>query len=292
MKENAKRYLGDFFLLLVAIIWGFGFIAVKIGLNNGMAPFFLMFLRFLIAALALLPFQIKKLKTIHKKTWLTGLLLGLFLFLGFAFQTLGLELTTTSKNAFLTGVNVILVPFLTWFLTKQRVDKYSISAAAVCVVGIGLLTINETLTINLGDVLTLICAIMFAAHISVTSLIAKNQAPDTLVWIQMITGAFLSLIFALMYREELVVANTSSLIAILYLGLFSTMLAFFLQTIGQKYAHATKAAILLSSESLFGTLLAVLIFKDIFTLQMFFGCLMIFLAIIISETKLSFLQKQ
>lgn len=291
MQENTRGYFGDLMLLLVAIIWGFGFVAVKIGLNNGMDPFYLMFLRFSVAALALLPFQITKFKGISLQTLKRGSFLGILLFLGFTFQTIGLDYTTTSKNAFLTGVNVIIVPFLTWWLAKKRVDFYSMIAAFMCLIGIGLLTLHDTLSINIGDLLTLICAVMFAAHITITSLIAKEEAASTLVWIQMIVGAVLSLLFAILFRETFVI-NLSSSVAILYLGIFSTSLAFFLQTVGQKYAHATKAAILLSTESLFGALLAVLFFKDTFAMQMIAGCVLIFGSIIISETKLSFIKRK
>lgn len=289
MQEKTKHYLGDLTLLSVAIIWGFGFIAVKIGLNSGMSPFYLLFLRFTVAALCLLPFQIKKLKKISLQTWKRGSLLGVFLFLGFGFQTIGLSYTTTSKNAFLTAVNVIIVPFLVAALTKKRVDRYSLGAACMCFIGIGLLTLNDSLTINIGDILTLICAVVFAAHIVTTSLIAKHEAADTLVFIQMLIAAVLSLISTFIFRETLILTLRSGL-AIIYLGVMSTMLAFFLQTVGQKYAHATKAAILLSTESLFGALLAVLVFKDPFLPQMLVGCILIFGSIILSETKLAFLK--
>lgn len=289
MQEKTRYYLGDLMLLSVAIIWGFGFIAVKIGLNSGMSPFYLLFLRFAVASLCLLPFQIKKLKKISLQTWKRGSLLGFFLFLGFGLQTVGLDYTTTSKNAFLTAVNVIIVPFLAAALTKKRVDGHSIVASLMCLVGIGFLSLNDSLSINIGDILTLICAVVFAAHIVTTSLIAKHEAADTLVFIQMLVAAVLSFIATLIFREKLTL-NLHSGLAIIYLGVFSTMLAFFLQTVGQKYAHATKAAILLSTESLFGALLAVLIFKDAFLPQMIIGCILIFGAIIISETKLAFLK--
>lgn len=289
MKERTRHYLGDFMLLSVAIIWGFGFVAVKIGLNSGMSPFNLMALRFTVASLTLLPFILKKMKNISVKTWLRGSLLGVFLFLGFAFQTVGLFYTTTSKNAFLTSVNVVLVPFLAWVLTKKRVDAYSISAAVLSLIGIGMLTLNDSLSINYGDLLTVVCAIMFAGHISVTSVLAKHEETDVLVFIQMLTAAVLSIAVALFQQESLELTLSSGL-AILYLGVFSTCLAFLLQTLGQKYAHATKAAILLSTESLFGAILAVLIFKDPLSGKIVLGCVVIFIAIIISETKLDFLK--
>lgn len=290
MQKDTKSYLGDLMLLLVALIWGFGFIAVKIGLNNGMGPFFLLFLRFSVAAAILFPFQIKSLKKMSLKTWKRGCILGIFIFLGFAFQTIGLNYTTTSKNAFLTGTNVVIVPFLTWLFTKKRVDNYSILASFLCFIGIGLLTLNDSLSINIGDILTIICAIMFAAHIAITSIITKEESALTMVFIQMISGAILSLIFSLLFKESLLI-NSSSLVAVLYLGIFSTLIAFLLQLLGQRYSHASKAAILLSTESLFGAILAVIIFKDSFEIQMILGCIFIFCSILISETKLSFIKR-
>lgn len=291
MIKSSKSYLGDIMLLFVALIWGFGFVAVKIGLNNGMDPFFLLFLRFSVAGLALIPFQIKNIRSLSLSTWKRGGILGIFIFLGFAFQTIGLNYTTTSKNAFLTGINVIIVPFLTWLFTKKKVDTYSIIASFLCMIGIGFLTLNDSLTINIGDFFTIICAFMFAVHIALTSIIAKEESALTMVFIQMIIGAILSLLFSLIFKESLLV-NSSSFMAILYLGIFSTLIGFLLQLLGQRYSQASKAAILLSTESLFGAILAILIFKDSFGIQMILGGILIFSSIFISETKLSFLKRK
>lgn len=290
MKETTRHFLGDAILLLVALIWGMGFIAVKIGLNSGVNTYVMLFLRFTVAGILILPFIFKKIRHISKRTLSIGILLGVFMFLGFAFQTLGLSLTTTSKNAFLTGVNVILVPFVTFILTRKKVSITSVSAALLTLIGIGLLTLNDTFTINLGDLLTLICAGMFAFHISITSIVAKNESALVLVFLQMWTSALLSLIVSLFLKESWSI-DLASGIAILYLGAFSTLLAFLLQTIGQRYAHATKAAILLSLESLFGAFFAVIIFGDTFNIKMILGALIIFIGIYISEMGLPFVAK-
>lgn len=282
MKENTKHLLGDAILLSVAFIWGLGFVAVKIGLNGGMSPFFLMTLRFGVAALALIPMQWSKRKTIKKETYKHGILLGFFMFLGFAFQTFGLQYTTTSKNAFLTGVNVILVPFLTWFFLKKKIPLRAALAALLSLIGMGLLTLNDDLSINIGDLLTIVCAVMFAAHITMTSVIAKNDSAMSLVLIQMITAALLSLIMTLLIREPWNLTPSSSL-AVLYLGIFSTMVAFVLQTVGQRFAHATKAAILLSAESLFGAFFGVVLFQDAMSPRMMLGAGIIFIGILLAE---------
>lgn len=291
MKSSTRHLLGDLILLGVALIWGMGFIAVKIGLNSGMSPFFLLSLRFLVAALALLPFQIKKLQRIKSSTIKHGLILGVLMFLGFTFQTFGLAHTTTSKNAFLTGVNVIIVPFFAYILTKKKAPLQATLAAVMTLFGIGLLTLNDNLSINLGDTLTLVCAVMFAGHISVTSMIAKDEPADTLVFVQMITAGFFAFLMTFILKEPKIL-TLPSLTAIIYLGVFSTMLAFVLQTIGQKYAHATKAAILLSTESLFGAFFAVLIFKDIMSWRMILGAIIIFISILLAESDLSYLTQR
>lgn len=282
MKESTKHFLGDAILLSVALIWGMGFVAVKIGLNSGIEPFFLLFSRFTIAGVLILPFIAKKILHISKKTLLTGILLGIFLCAGFAFQTFGLQYTTTSKNAFLTGVNVIMVPFITYLFTRKRLSVSAVVAALLTLIGIGFLTLDDALTINLGDVLTLICAIMFAFHISITSIAAKNESAVVLVFLQMWTAAIISLILSLFLHEPWSL-EVNSAIAVVYLGAFSTLLAFLLQTIGQRFAHATKAAILLSLESLFGAVFAILIFGDALTIKTLIGAIIIFIGIYISE---------
>lgn len=282
MKESTRHLLGDFILLAVALIWGMGFVAVKIGLNSGVDPFFLLFARFTIAGILIIPFVAKKLLHLQKKTWMVGILLGIFMCSGFAFQTFGLQYTTTSKNAFLTGVNVIIVPFITFLFTRKKLSPSAIFAAVLTLIGIGFLTLDDAIAINIGDILTLICAFLFAFHISITSIVAKNESALVLVFFQMWTGAVISFILSVALHETWSLDLNSSL-AILYLGAFSTLLAFLLQTIGQRYAHATKAAILLSLESLFGAVFAILIFGDALTAKTLIGAIIIFIGIYISE---------
>lgn len=293
--SREKHLLGDILLLIVAIIWGMGFIAVKIGLEDGMAPFFLMFLRFFVAGLALLPLMVIRIRKVglsqFKAALKDGILLGLFMFVGFAFQTFGLQYTTTSNNAFLTGVNVVMVPFITYFLTKKKLKIQSVFATFITLIGIGVLTQGTDIKMNLGDILTLVCALMFAFHISITSLVADKHSSKDLVFIQMMTASILSLLATFFFKESHDLTLNSSL-AILYLGIFSTMLAFVLQTVGQRYAHATGAAMILSTESLFGPVFAILLLGDPLNLRIILGGLIIFVAITLSEVDLSLLKKQ
>ncbi|NDL68326.1 DMT family transporter [Clostridiales bacterium F-3ap] len=269
--------------MLVAVLWGFGFVAVKIGLNNGVGTYYLLSLRFLVATLVLLPFERSSLSAIPPRTLRGGVFLGVLLFLAFLFQTSGLARTTTANNAFLTSVNVILVPFLAWASTGRKVPLKGFLSAFLTLAGIGLLTLERDFSINSGDLLTLVCAVMFAGHIVGTSRYAKEAAIRTLVFLQMATALVLSVAMALL-GGEIQPLEPSSLAAILYLGFFSTLAAFFLQTLGQKHAHPSKAAVLLSTESLFGALFAILVFRDPLTVRVFWGGLLVFAGVLLAES--------
>ena len=294
MRENTRHIWGDMILFSVAIIWGLGFIAVKIGLEDGMAPFFLMFLRFGIASIALIPLVYRKIiiksERFKSHTIKNGALLGVFTFLGFAFQTIGLNYTTTSNNAFLTGVNVVIVPFLAFVITKKPIQLKAVIAAFMTLIGIGVLTLDQALTTNIGDLLTLICALLFAFHITITGIVASKESSKDLVFIQMATAFSLSLIASFIFRESYHVTPKSS-VAILYLGMFSTMLAFVLQTVGQRYAHSAQAAMILSTESLFGPIFAIILLGDPLNLRIVLGGIIIFSAIFLSESGLRFRNK-
>lgn len=290
MNERTKHLLGDSLLLLVAIIWGVGFPVVKVALTEGLSTFSQLSLRFAFASLGLLAWQagtkkgrrsLKRPATIRR-----GLILGAFLFLGFSLQTAALVFTTVSKNAFLTGAYVVLVPFVSWLFFRTRVDLKSILAALLAFIGIGMLTLGGGIGgINPGDVLTLVCAVMFSLHIALTAVIARDEPAPALVFYQMLLASVLSAVVAAAAGET-PAFTLKGMLAVVYLGLFSSMLAFLLQTIGQKFAHASKSAILLSTESLFGALLGVLLFNEQLTLRMGFGAAIIFSGIVLVETEL------
>ena len=124
-----KRYLADFGLLLVGILWGLGFVFVKIGLNEGIDPFYLSSIRFLLGFVALYLIFRKKVSKIVKRDIKAGIAIGFFQFMGYLTQTYGLTMTTASKNAFFTAINVIIVPYIFWILHKKKPDIFSFVAS-------------------------------------------------------------------------------------------------------------------------------------------------------------------
>ena len=276
-------------LLLVAIIWGSGFIVTKNALDH-ITPYNMLFYRFFVSTVLLSMIFFKKIRKASTKDIKGGVVIGLFLFAGFATQTVGLQYTEAGKQAFITATNVVMVPFIYWGISKKKPDKFDLAAAFLCLVGIGILSLDSNLAMGYGDLLTLICAVFFALHISSTGYFAKESDPYVISIVQLGTAAVLSLIFALLFEGAPVVIQGQTVIPILYLAVFSTMLAFLIQTIAQKYTNSTHAAIILSLEAVFGSTFAIIFLKEELSLRFFIGCMSILISVITSETKWEFLK--
>jgi drug/metabolite transporter (DMT)-like permease len=293
IEENKNKVLAaDLALLLVAIIWGSGFIVTKITLEF-IPPLLLTGLRFWIGFIIM--GVIAKAKGLKPSSadLKGGIIVGIALFLAYTFQTYGIQFTTVSKSAFLTGTNVIMVPFLYWIISKKRPDTFSFIAAIICLVGIYFLTVTGGgLNLGLGDSLTLACAVFFALHITTNGHYAKKIDVILLTTIQFGTVAILSTVPSLFLESIPTNAPSIAWLGIIYCGIVSTSIAFFLQTLAQKYTLATHAAIILSTESVFGTLFSVLILHEFFSFKAAFGCFTILMAIITAETKWEFLYKK
>ncbi len=288
-----RKYLGEIGLILTALIWGMGFVASDISLNY-YTPIEALALRFSIAAICMSLIFFKKLKNINKTTLVHGILIGFFLYSAFLLQTIGLFYTTPSNNAFLTSINVVIVPFIAFVIYKRKIDIFTMTGAVLSIIGVGIISLKPGFSINIGDFLTILCAVCFALHIFYTSeFLNRGTDPISLTILQMLTAATISIIIFFITKEpKSIPFEKSSFYAILYLGLISTTLAFFLQTVSQKYTSETKAAIFLSTESLFGTIFSVLILSEKLSFRALLGCFIIFAAVIISEVKPNFLAKK
>lgn len=156
--ENKKSLYADLSLLFVAIIWGSGFVVTKNTLNH-ITPYYLLAYRFMISFLLMALVFFKRLRKAKLEDLKAGLLIGIFLFGGFATQTVGLNYTTAGKQAFITASNVVMVPFIYWGISKKKPDIYDVVAAVLCFTGIGILSFESGLRMGYGEFLTFICAI-------------------------------------------------------------------------------------------------------------------------------------
>jgi drug/metabolite transporter (DMT)-like permease len=292
LQANKIKVMASVGLVSAALIWGFAFIVVKNALDL-IPPVYMLAFRFTIAAIGLGIIFHKRIKNINKNNIISGIILGLFLYLGYLLQTIGCLYTTAGKNAFLTTIYVVIVPFLYWIISKKRPDGYCIFAAFMAIVGIGLLSLNGKMSINIGDVLTLFCGFAYAVHIIFINKFSEYQDPIILTLIQIVAAAVLSWITAPIMdgKFPMDVTKPDMIIGMLYLGIFSTMIAFLLQNVCQKYIEASTAALLLSMESVFGAVFSIVFLKEIFTTKMLIGCALIFTAVIMAETKFDFIKQ-
>lgn len=287
-----KKYIGEIGLFFTTIIWGSGFVGTKLSLDGGLTPLQLITIRFFIATILINTIFYKKIKSnINKDAIKCGAIMGLFLFIAFVVQTIGLLYTTPSKNAFLTAVNVVIVPFIGFFIYRQKLDKIGVISSLITLVGIGVLSLEDDLSINIGDFLTIICAFGYALHIFFTSEFTKKHSPIVLTAVQFSVTFVLSLIVQILLGEGNLNANLTGYVGALYLGIFSTTIAFLLQTICQKRVNETKTAIILSTEAVFGALFSIILLHEVVTPRMIIGSIIIFISIIMAETKLSFLKR-
>lgn len=279
-----KKYQADLVLLLVAIIWGSIFAITKNTLSY-VGPLFIIAVRFSISAIVLILLFRKKLKTIRWKDLPGGIIVGGILFGALITQLVGLKYTTASKQAFLIGTYVVLVPFLYWLTHKTKPGIWAILGAFMCLTGTSLLTLNQGFSISFGDSITLFSGVFYAAHLVTTEYFAKKDDLILFLIIQFSVVAVLSTVSALLVEPLPVGLSSSTIFSLLYLSVVCTLITYFLQVLGQKYTVSTHASLILSTEAVFGSLLAVQMLGEHFTFKMLLSCGIIFTAILVTEVK-------
>ena len=280
MKKSA--FAGKIALLLATIIWGTSFFILKNTIDV-LPTFFVLAVRFSSSAIIIGLIFIKKIIKINKKVLLHGLLLGMTVAGAYGFQTIGLKYTTPAKNAFLTAVYVVIVPFMGWFMLRKKPKINNIIAAILCIVGIGCVSLNGKFSMGIGDVLTLCSGIFYALQIIFTSKYAVDDDPMQLLFIELGVIGIIFWIVSLCSERIPSSVTFEAFLPVIYLALFCTALAQMLQIIGQKRTSSNSASLILSLESVFGTLFSVIFYNEKLTLQLIIGFAIIFIAILTGE---------
>lgn len=289
MKQDRMGFYAKILLFVTAFIWGSTFVVVK-GAADSFSPAIMIAIRFTVSVLILSAIFHKKLKQLSRVYIRSGIIMGFFLFCSYYLQVLGLSYgTTPGKSAFLTAVYCILIPFFSWFIYRQRPDRYSFIAAFLCIGGIGFVSITENFYIAPGDFVTLLGGVFTAANIVATARFSYHRDPVVLSIVQLGTVAAFAIFFAFLFEDIPAMVTASSVIGVLYLAVFATAVCFLLQGIGLKYTNPTAASIILCLESVFGVLFSILFYGEQITIRLFLGFCFIFISILLSETKLSFL---
>lgn len=271
-------------LFLCAFVWGFGYVAMD-HLIETTNPLTAISLRFIFAGSLIYIFRLKKIKGRVVENSQPILILGFVLFLAFLFQTYGLSLTTTSKNAFLTATNVIWTPIIVSIFYKYKISRNIKVGSILMIFGVALVSLDGISKFNVGDVLTLVGAVFFAVHIIFINRYANDMNIDSLVFGQLFVTGVLALITTLIFGNVEITFGSEFITSLVFVVVFSTALCFFLQNYGLSQIESSTGAIILSLESMFGVMAAMLIDHDPVNTITIIGFVVMFIAILIAERK-------
>lgn len=269
-------------LLAMTLIWGSTFVIGKVILAE-MTPLQMISLRFASSAAILLAFFHRSIFPLRRDQTVKGVILGLFLFLGFVTQTIGLTITTASKSAFVTGMMVVFVPLLQIAVGKKSPKLGNFLGVLFVMAGLWFLTSPDGATFNTGDALTLVCALLFGLYIVYLDSIAGDMTPIQLTFLQMSTNAVLSLGALALFDRTPLRLTPGSAVAIIYLTLFATIMTTFLQTKFQKDTTPTRAAVIFSFEPVWAATLAAFFLGDRLGAGGIAGGVLIISGILVSE---------
>ena len=291
----SKKMQSNILLLLTAIIWGSAFVAQKSGMDY-VEPFTFNGIRTFIGGLVLIPvifFMEKKNppeeisreeKTKKNKELLIGgICCGLALFAASSLQQFGLSYTTAGKAGFITTLYVVFVPIIS-VLLRKKVRPIMWLCVAMGAVGLYLLCMTDaSFRLTFGDTLVLLCAVAFAVHILTVDHFSPKMDGIKLSCIQFLTVGIVSMVCMFIFEHPDIHAILDCAVPILYAGMLSCGLGYTFQVVAQKHAEPTVASLLMSLESVFAVVFGALLLHETMSMRELSGCLIIFIAVIISQ---------
>jgi drug/metabolite transporter (DMT)-like permease len=277
-----KQHKAESILLSLTIIWGGTFAIVK-GMFNDVSPLLLIGTRFLFVAILMVPFILPKLRQIKFEDIQKGTILGLLLFFGFAAQTIGLQYTTASKSAFLTGTMVIFTPVLQFIMEKRAPKLGNVFGVLIVSAGLYILTSPKGSEFNFGDGLNLVCAILFAIYTVYVDMATQRGEIVNINFVQICTNGIVSLIAALIFEDMFINFTFNFISSFLYLSILATGLTLYLVVKWQRETTPTKAAVIYSIEPVIAAGFAYLLLNEIIGVYGIIGGAIIITGLVISE---------
>jgi len=286
---NRKVIKSDLLLLLTSAIWGFAFVAQRDAMDH-IGPFLYNSLRFTLGCLVLLPFVLRK-KTLFENSGEKsdpklllkgGILAGVILFCGASLQQYGLVTTTAGKAGFITGLYVVIVPILA-ILWRQRVAGVTWAGAILAGAGLYLLSIQNGMNMETGDLLILIGAFVWAAHVHVIGLYSPKVDPLRMAFIQFAVTGILSILVTAILEPVIFASIIEAWLPVLYGGVMSAGIAFTLQIFAQREVPSSHAAIIMSSETVFAAFGGWLLLGETMDSRAILGCSLMLLGILVSQ---------
>lgn len=283
MQSIQKKKIAKAALFITAALWGSTFAIGKLAAEVFSASFIIA-LRFTVASVVLLIPTYPLRKLLNKAYLRDGFWMGITLFASYILQVVGLTMDTSpGKSAFLCTTYSVLVPFIYWFVTKERPKLLHLICVFVCVIGVGVLSLEGGLGMSAGDVLTVLSGVPCAVNIVISALVCRDKNPLLLTTIELWVVTAFAWIFVWASGSFPTEFPMAAVGGIIYLGIFATALCLFLQSYGLKYAEASIGGMILSLESVFGVIFSILLYGEQVTLRMMIGFVLIFAAIIFSQ---------
>lgn len=278
-----EKKIAKIALFVTAALWGSTFAIGKIATEVFSASFIIA-LRFTVASVVLLIASFPLRKLLNKQYWRDGMWMGITLFASYILQVAGLTMDTSpGKSAFLCTTYSVMVPFLYWFVTKERPKILHIVCVFVCVIGVGVLSLEGGWGMSLGDILTVLSGVPCAINIVISAVMCREKSPLLLTTIELWVVAILAWVFVGFTGTFPKEFPTVAVGGIVYLGIFATALCLFLQSYGLKYAETSVGGMILSLESVFGVIFSIILYKEEITMRMIIGFALIFIAILCSQ---------
>ena len=275
--------LADLALLFCAFFWGMSFASMKI-LVTIYPSCWLLFLRFTAGALMIYVFFHKRIHESLRKCLNGGMLIGALLFVALTSQTVGLQYIGGGRSAFISAIYVLIVPLMLWAFRKKFPGWVTLFAACLCIAGMYFLTDDDmTGSMNIGDILTIICAVTFAVQILAINHYTQDCDPITLSFVEFITLSGLSFITSLIFETRNELISMNGIYELIFTIVLCTFGCYMIQICAQKYAKPSHAAIIMSLESVFGLLSGIVFLGETITLRASIGCAMIFASVLIAE---------
>jgi drug/metabolite transporter (DMT)-like permease len=277
-----KAYRAEGMLLMATLIWGSTFPVVK-NLLSEVSPLQMMVLRFGLASIVVLSIAWKSIFPLTRIQLLHGGVLGAVFFCGFVLQTVGLTLTTASKSAFITGLLVIFVPFLQIGIERRPPRLGNMIGIGVVLTGLYFLTVPGDIGFNFGDVLTLVCAVVFAVYIVYLDVAVKSMNTVQVLFLQIATNAFLSLCAACAFGRLDIHLSPGGMLGVGYLTISATIITVLIQSRYQRETTPTRAAVIYSVEPVVAAILSWVILGETLGISGVTGASMILAGVLISE---------
>lgn len=281
-------FKGNLILLLTAVIWGTAFVSQRVGMEY-IKPNTFNGIRTMLGALVLVPLILirdktgKSKKSDRRRLLFGGAVCGVLLCLAGTLQTWGMVYTTSGKSGFITAMYMIFVPMIGLFVGK-KLRLFTVIGIASGVIGMYLLTMSSSdLSINIGDAMTLVCAVVFSFHIMVIDRLSREVDGVKLAFIQFFVSGAINIILMFLFERPEWSLIQSCAVPILYSGIMSCGVAYTLQIVGQKYADPTPASIIMSMEAVFAALAGAILLKETLRPGEIVGCVLMFAAIIIVQ---------